>query len=241
MTVTCHICKKDTQPHPMGDRDGYRFVACKACGSVFVETWMTEDVREKFFGEIQPQITHVPNPQGEINHIKKTLEKLTPAGQAGRRFLDVGCRNGYAVVAAKELGFDARGIDTHEFFIDFARKNYDPALFEHTSAAAFAEAGNQAEVIFVRECFLEQIDPDAFVAALSQLLAPGGEIYIEEPDGNSFNVPTYFPSWEIVFPPMNFAYYSKKGMTALLKRHGLKVKKTLFNWRPVMRMLVTKA
>lgn len=241
MSTVCRICRKENNPVAMGDKDGYRFIACAACGSVYVDTWMTHEIRDTFFGDIQPQITHVPNPNGEIADTARTIKKIANTTTKGRRFLDVNARNGYAVMAAKGLGFDAHGIDSHEFFIEFAQKTYPPELFTQTSAIDYAAQGKQADVIFTRETFCEQIDPDAFAAALAKILAPGGVIYLEEPDGNSFNVPKYFPSWQMVFPPLNFAYYSKVGMKALLKRHGLKVQKTFFNWRPVMRMLIVKA
>lgn len=230
------------QPMPMGDRDGYAFFGCPACGSVYIDPWIEKDEQEKFYGEIQPQITHVPNPTGEIKDLGKKFKKMLPAGATGKRFLDVSCRNGYAVMAAKELGFEQpRGIDAHEFFIEFAQKTYGSDPFTQVSAPEYAAQGHQAEFIFARECICEQTEPDAFVAALSKMLTPGGMLYIEEPDGNHFNTPRQFGNWETVFPPMNLAYYSKKGMTVLLKRHGLKVKKTFFSWRPLMKLVVVKA
>lgn len=241
MSKTCNICRKEMQPAPMGDRDGYTFIACNVCGSVYVDPWIEKEEQEKFYGEIQPQITHVPKPFAEIAALTKKFKSMIPAGATGRRFLDVSCRNGYAVAAAKELGFDAKGIDAHEFFVEFAQKTYGANLFAQSTAMDYAAAGHQAEFIFARECICEQTDPDAFIAALAKMLTPGGTLYIEEPDGNHFNTPNHFPNWEIVFPPMNLAYYSKKSLGALLKRHGLKVKKTAFSWRPLMRLTVTKS
>lgn len=238
-TGQCPICHAEFKPYPMGDKNGYVLVACSACGSVMTENRVTEEEREKFLADIEPQITHVPKPQNEIDELKKTIAKIMPNG-SGKRFLDINCRNGYAVMAAKELGFIARGIDAHDFFINFAQSKYDAARFEQKTVFQAVEEGEQADFIFIREAFTEQTNPDAYAGAIAQLLAPKGVVYIEEPDGNNFNTPRYFAGWPVVYPPLNFFYFSKQGMKALLKRHGLTVKKTIFSWRPVMRLIAGK-
>lgn len=238
----CHICKKSMKAFPMGEKNGFSFSACQACGSVMVMPWITQQQREQVLGEIQPEATHVPNPEAEIAFYKKRLQKATGSiSGTGRRFLDVGCRQGYAVMAAKETGYQAKGLDQHDFFIRFAQDKYGNELFESATAQNYADSKQQAEVIFALECFSEQTDPDAFTAALAKILAPGGLLYIEEPDGNSFHLPRSFENWSFAEPPFNFVYPSKKGLTALLKRHGLKITRSFFSWSPMMKLIVTKA
>jgi len=77
------------------------------------EPWLTPADLDKFFGDVQPSIVHLPDPQAAIAGMKKLIRKIT-GDFAGRRFLDISCRQGYAVMAAKELGFQAKGIDPHD-------------------------------------------------------------------------------------------------------------------------------
>ena len=176
------------------------------------------------------------NPQAEISQIRKRLEKIT-RDHAGRRFLDASCRQGYGVLAAKELGFQAHGIDPHDFFIAFAKDKYDPHLFEQATVQDYAAKGGQADIIYVVEGFCEQPDPDGYMTALSKILAPGGKLYLQEPDGNHLRLPMNFANWSFADPPLNFSYISKKGMEILLHRHGLKVEKSFFTWAPFMRLI----
>jgi SAM-dependent methyltransferase len=236
---TCKICRQPFLGYPMGEKNGYNLVTCRDCGSVFTDPFLTQADLNNFFGDIQPEIVHTPDPAAEIVDIKKMLGKIT-TNFSGRRFLDISCRQGYAVMAAKELGFQAHGIDPHDFFIAFAKDKYDPALFDHISVPDYAAKGGQAEVIYANECFCEQPDPEAYMAALAKILAPGGKLYLREPDGNNFNLPKNFSNWSFVDPPLNFSYLSEKGMRALLARHGLKVEKKFFTWAPFMRLIVTR-
>jgi len=240
MTVKdCRICRLPFHGYPMGEKNGYQLTACKSCGSVMADPWLTPEELDKFFGDIQPEIVHLANPEARIAELKKLLRK-SAGDAAGRRFLDISCRQGYAVIAARELGFQARGIDPHAFFIDFAKDKYDARLFEHVSVPDYAARNEQADVIFSIESFCEQVDPEGYMAALSKIIAPGGVLYLQEPDGNSIHLPKNFSGWAFVDPPLNFSYFSEKGMTALLTRHGFKIRKKFFTWGPFMRLLAVK-
>jgi len=221
----------------MGEKDGFKFFACKSCGSIEMQPWPTKEMLDQYFADIQPEIVHFPNHQHEIIRIKKLLGTVTK-DFAGKRFLDVCCRQGYGVMAAKELGFQAHGIDAHDFFVAFAKDKYDPHLFEHIAVQDYAAKGEQADLIYIPEGFCEQTDPESYAAALAKILAPKGKIYLQEPDGNHPRLPTNFSGWAFVDPPMNFSYISKRGMGVLLGRHGLKIEKSFFTWSPFMRLVV---
>lgn len=234
----CPICLKPFVPFPMGDKNDFVLEACGTCGSVMVRPWMTDEVREKYFGEIEPQITHVPNPDAEIAARKKIIERIMP-NPAGKKFLDGFSQQGYGVMAAKSLGMQARGIDPHEFFTEFSRSKFGEELFENASAMEHAEThAGQYDFIYLQEAFSVQTHPDDFAAALKKLLAPGGVIYIEEPDGNHWNLPGRFSIWPVVFPPINFCFASRKALIALLKRNGLATTKVIWSWRPLSKLIV---
>ncbi|MBU6474832.1 MAG: class I SAM-dependent methyltransferase [Alphaproteobacteria bacterium] len=236
---TCRICHAPFDGMPMGSKNDFTFSACKACGSILASPWPTQEELDAFFGEIQPEIVHVPNPEGRIWRHQKHIKRICADG-TGKRFLDVAARQGYAVLAARKLGFQAKGIDSHAFFAAFARDKYEPHLVEHETAQAAAARGEQADLIYVTEGFCEQPDPEGTMAALAKMLAPKGKIYIQEPDGNHLRLPANFPRWDFVEPPLNFCYPSKKGMAALLDRHGLKVEKRFLSWTPFLRLVAVR-
>lgn len=240
---TCRICRKPLYEHAMGEKNDYTFIACKTCGSITVEPWPTAPELEQLYADIQPEAVHARNHLREINDLRKTFTKLAQeflgGSSAGKRFLDVCCRQGYGVVAAKEAGFQAHGIDAHGFFIAFAKDKYESSLFEQATAEQYAARGGlQADLIYVAEGFCEQPDPDAFAAALAKMLSPRGKIYLHEPHGNHWRLPVIFSNWSFVEPPLNFSYLSLKGMEILLGRHGLKIEKSYFTWSPFMRLVV---
>lgn len=237
----CRICLKPFYSFPMGEKNGYLLESCRACGSVMTKPWVTQENLDKFFGDVQPITNHLSEPDMEIGFIESLISRAYPGDVAGKRFLDISSRQGYAVMAAKNLNMVPFGISPHEFFSKFAQEVYAPELFKHISLQDYAASDPpKADFILSQESFTEQPEIESYAAALSRVLAPNGVIYIEEADGNSFNLPKRFYEWAYVEPPLNFAWYSKKGLTAVLNRHGLAVQKMFFTWKPMMRMVVVK-
>jgi SAM-dependent methyltransferase len=239
MTETCPICRAVLHRHYMGEKGGYELTGCTACGSVFTEPGVTQEEIDALLEAAGAKAVHLRAHDIEIGVIKKQIRKVLPLAR-GKRFLDACCRHGYGVVAARELELEAEGIDARGFFVDFARLHYGPEAFHHTTAAAHAAAGKQADIILAREAFCSEPDLDGFTAALSAMLAPGGRIFIEEPDGNSFWLPRHFPNWSVVDPPLSFHFLSAKGLGALLARHGLRIEKKFFAFGPVMWLSVCR-
>jgi SAM-dependent methyltransferase len=237
----CRACHKALHTYPMGEKNGYSLAACRSCGTVTVTPWVTDKDREEYFGEVEPQVTHIQAHEKEIIRLQKLIQQRIPDPK-GKRFLDIGAQYGYAAIAARNLGMSVTAIEPHEFFIQFLQEKYEnPEIFLHTTLQEYAATKPEAaDFIYSSENFCMQTDPESFTAALASLLTPGGKLYIDEPDGNSFNLPRKFTSWEMAFPPINFIYFSKRGMAALLARHGLKIKRKFFTWRPFMRLVVIK-
>ena len=237
-TTSCIVCQGNFTPYALGDKDGYRFISCRACGSVLTDPWPTQETLDKYYGDIQPEAVHAANPEALITNATKILGKSLPEPVAGKdMLLDINAQRGYNTAAARKLGWKAVGLNAQEFLHRFASENYGGNNFVHSDLIAFAaQTTDKFNVIIAINAFSETRQLDAFTAALASLLAPGGMIYLEEPDGNHFNTPRDFAGWAMVEPPITSVILSKKGLSKLLARHGLVIKHAFFTWlRPFVR------
>lgn len=101
----------------------------------------------------------------------------------GKRVLDVGCGAGLLTEAMALRGAQVTGIDAGEEQIEIARTHAGETgvnVDYHTSTAeAFAEQHAGAFDVVVCMEMLEHVpDPDAVVAALTRLTAPGGQLFL---------------------------------------------------------------
>jgi len=175
----------------------------------------------------------------KIRRARRRIEKFL-AQNDRRRFLDVGCNNGYAVKAALDLGWDAHGIDVDADTVAAAAARFGAGHFTACTVEDYAERGHQTDAVYTSEVIEHVPDPDAFVDALRRLLSLQGILFLTTPDAGHFRVPRRFVTWNAVKPPLHIHYFTREGMWELLRRHGFTVERFLFSLKPQMKLVARK-
>ncbi len=233
----CTACLSELEEfYYFGEKHGFSLIGCIQCGTVVIAPMLTTELLKKYHDEYKEPIKYGAKRLKKIADAKKAIEKIVPLVK-GKRFLDIGCSSGFAVSAAQELGLDAKGIDIDPLAIEYAKNNFGEVHFETIDIDKYAEEDNQADIIYCSGVIDRMIDPEAFVASLKKILAPNGVIYLTALDGNHFMIPANFPKWKAVAPLEHMFYFSKKGLETMFERNGLAVKKSFFNFRPIVRMV----
>jgi SAM-dependent methyltransferase len=159
------------------------------------------------------------------------LHALAQAGAGGGRLLEIGCGEGWFLKAALAAGYEAYGLE----FSDYGLMRFNPALADRVQFGDAFEAldrriGEGAAVdVCVMEHVLEHVlDPEALLARLPAILAPGGVVAI--------TVPNDFSAVQIeaqalghierdfwVQPPQHLNYFNAENLPRLLARMGFEV------------------
>ena len=109
----------------------------------------------------------------------KYADTLRPA-TAGARVLDVGCGVGQVVARLNEAGFEAHGVDVSQPNIERAQKVCPRCQLYDGKKLPFPD-GHFASAGALN--VLEHVDePEAFVADLVRVVAPGGRIVLSSPN-----------------------------------------------------------
>jgi len=128
------------------------------------------------------------DPQGEMRPLHDLnpvrLQYVERAGPlAGRRILDVGCGGGLLAEAMARNGAQVTGIDLAEELLQVARLHaLDTGVeVDYRLEAAETHAADHAGAYEIVTCMemLEHVpDPAGVVAALGQLVRPGGHVFV---------------------------------------------------------------
>ena len=159
------------------------------------------------------------------------LHALAEARGIGGRLLEIGCGEGWFLKAALAAGYEARGLE----FSDYGLKRFNPGLAERVEFGDAFEAldrliDSHAQVdVCVMEHVLEHVlDPQALLARLPAILAPGGVVAITVPNDFSAvqlraralgHIDRAF--W--VAPPQHLNYFNAENLPRLLGRMGFDV------------------
>jgi SAM-dependent methyltransferase len=171
-----------------------------------------------------------------------------------RTLLDVGCGYGSFVLAARQRGIDAVGIELAPFEIDFARTRIARERPEDDAAAVYREgsaldlpfAGGAFDVVTLWNVLEHVPDGDRTLSEAIRVLRPGGLLYVVCPNYAAFRTEAhYHVFWPSLLPrrlassylrwrgrnpaffEQHIYYRTNTGITRFLRRRGM----TLYDLR----------
>jgi 2-polyprenyl-3-methyl-5-hydroxy-6-metoxy-1,4-benzoquinol methylase len=152
---------------------------------------------------------------------------------AGQRMLDIGCDTGaFLIVAKEELGIIPVGIDVAGRAAAVARSNGIEAYQTDLEDAPETLTGFCA--ITAIDLIEHVANPAGFLREVGRRLQPGGPVYLETPNIQSFvykfgnllaTITRGRPAalFERLFPPEHIQYFTRSSLTALARGAGLEV------------------
>jgi SAM-dependent methyltransferase len=153
-------------------------------------------------------------------------------GADGGRLLDVGCGEGWLLAAAKRAGYALLGLD----FSDDGLRRFHPELLAAAEFGdafealdALSEAGAGFDVVALEHVLEHVRDPEALLARLPRVLAPGGVVAITVPNDYSPIQCAARAAGDVdrdfwLAPPQHLNYFDAPSLTALLTRLGFEIR-----------------
>ena len=156
----------------------------------------------------------MPNRRASLDAGMRHLAKA----EAGQRLLDLGCGNGEFLLRARSAGWDVVGVDFDSKAVEAARgqglnvllggvESLDPSVekFDVITLANVIEHVHQAGDV-LRAC--------------CKLLKPGGRLWIETPNIDSFGHRRFARHWRGLEPPRHLVIFNWSSLEALLLEAG---------------------
>ncbi|MBU0486135.1 MAG: class I SAM-dependent methyltransferase [Proteobacteria bacterium] len=114
------------------------------------------------------------------------LKKVGLKNDSQPSFLEIGCGEGFLLKAAKEYGYEVRGVD----FSDYGIQNYHPELIDHIEVGdayqilqqIFVDQHHRFDVCVMQNVLEHVIDPEDLLHKVKQIMSPGGVVVITVPN-----------------------------------------------------------
>lgn len=190
-------------------------IRCRDCGLVtlplaYAPTVSYEDAADPYYVEQAPQ--RIAN-----------AHRLLAMVPGGGRLLEIGCACGFLLEAARQRGFEVRGVEMSAWAAQYARQTYGVDVHTGTLESAAVPAESVA-VVVMADVIEHLFDPPATLREIRRILAPGGRLLLLTPDVGSPVARLAGPRWWGLLDDHYF-YFSRRTLRRLLAQEGFAVER----------------
>ncbi len=238
----CPVCGSSCPEVPVDRYRSYLLFKCSECEAEFAHPRKGYDYEKayeagktdvsdygRFLEKGTPEELYqslIANPRFE--KVKEFLQNLPKK----ETLLDVGCANGFFVLFAQRVGFDAYGIDASESAISWGTSNFGlKTLYRCERLSELPDHfPERFQVITAFELVEHLEDPLDFLREVKERLLPGGLFVFSTPNLRNFgralgikDERAYFVTGKRDLPPDHLTRFSAKTHRILLERSGLEL------------------
>lgn len=200
----------------------FAFRRCAACGAVHIDPLPAAAVLGGFYARYHASSAYAAKGPKKIRRTRRRIEGLRRA-VSGQSFLDIGCNLGFAVEAARQVGFTAFGIDIDTDAVAQARDRFPLCDFGATDIVGYAAQGRRFDLVHCAEVLEHVTELQPFVAALAALTREGGLLFLTTPDAGHMHVRNRFLRWPEVKPPEHIRWFTKTALRHVFEAAGFRV------------------
>jgi SAM-dependent methyltransferase len=196
-------------------------VQCRSCSLVYVNPRPDPELIISSYSEAEDP-TFVGQNGDRIKTFRRTIRSvLKGIGKTSgneMRLLDVGCAGGAFLVAARDAGFQATGVEPSRWMAEFGRNSYGLDIIDGILRPD-TFAGGTFDVVTLWDVIEHVPDPEELLTLIHRLLKPEGWLVINYPDIGTVAAKmlgTRWPFWLSV----HLLYYTRRTMREQLTRAG---------------------
>ena len=201
--------------YKLGEKSGFLVFRCSACRTLYTDhvpkAEQTQDYDE-YYGE--SNLTVPDFIRQRALEIISGFDKYRTTG----RLLDIGFGAGTLLNAARQLGWDAHGLEVSKPAIEHARKQGYEVFHGDLVAAKFPTG--HFDVVTASEIIEHLNDPATELKEIVRILRPGGLFWGTTPSARSASFRILGLDWSVLSPPEHLQIYSKAGASLILKEAG---------------------
>jgi SAM-dependent methyltransferase len=195
-------------------------VRCGRCGHMQLQPMPDEAMLASAYADAESG-DYVEEEAGQRETARRALERIEAHAALRGSLLDLGCWVGFLLAEARDRGWRPLGIEPSQFASEFARERLGlEVLTADLFSAPLPEASFDA--ITMGDVIEHLPEPEAALARIRELLAPGGVVWLALPDAGSRLARAMGRRWWSVLPT-HVQYFTRESITTLLRRAGFEL------------------
>ncbi len=224
----CRLCGA-APARPLFERDGIPYFECVACDFLFDEPGggELEDRNARRWGHPDERYTDPARAAQRDRRGRRyaaRVEKMFGPWRRLNRLLEVGCREGHFVAAARDGGWEATGVEVEVEPARFGRERFGIDIRVGTLEEARLPDAH-FDAVYANEVWEHLRDPVTVTREVARVLRPGGVAVIKTGNRRSWTARAIGPAWQYYrFREWgHVSFFSPRSFRALAERAGLEV------------------
>ena len=209
-------------------------VRCRRCRLLFANPQATPESLGRYYTEdYEPQTSHVRKKlEAGLEKNRREIRALHPSPGT---MLDVGMGWGYALYAARTLGWEVYGTEVSETMVETARQELGIENAHLGSLMDAAYPANRFDLVFMWHT-LEHVDsPGAYMREIQRVLKPGGIALFGVPHADNWvtDVLRALPSAKyrgVADHSAHTFHFSPRTLSACARQAGLRIDRCWTYW-----------
>jgi SAM-dependent methyltransferase len=203
---------------------GSAYHECISCGMIFAKPMPENffEINEKQF--LKRLDLYAKKIESKRERNRKKLAKFESFRQTGN-FLEIGCNAGAVLVAARDIGWQVKGVDISTAATAFAREKMNLDVF----TGNVEEAGypnDFFDVVFTNATLEHLRHPLSTMKECLRILRPGGIFYADTVNGDSYTRHLLGADWKLINPYSHLHLYTPANILSLCRFAGFDHYKT---------------
>jgi 2-polyprenyl-3-methyl-5-hydroxy-6-metoxy-1,4-benzoquinol methylase len=213
------------------DSKVYKLVLCENCGLITVFPTPSPDFLHAYYsknyeGKVKKGIVN----KGDILFANRSaiedgytkikyIEKY--AGYSDKKvLLDIGSGHGFFLYAAKQMGYEAFGLDIDQEAVDFCKNNFNISVYE-TPIDSIDSVSKKIEIVTAWQVLEHLSHPGEITRKVSSKLEPGGIFSGSVPNIGGIYAKIRGRKWYMIIPPEHLNYFTQASLSNMLQNAGL--------------------
>ena len=206
---------------PSSERFGHApgtVVRCRSCGHGSLLHELSDTAISAAYANASDPVSVREEP-GQVETARRALRRIERHLEPGS-LCDIGCWTGSFLVAARERGWHAVGVEPSVWA---SARGRERGVDIRTGELSDAHLASHSYRLVVVADVLEHLhDPGVLLAAIRDLLERGGAVYVTVPDAGSLLARLLGRRWWSVLP-MHLQYFTRESLSRLVRQAGFDV------------------
>lgn len=197
----------------------WTFFACRDCGLVFANPAPDPEAIAGFYAALEDE-EYSQEGEGRGRNFAVILKRLGRFAPAGSSLLDVGAASGIFLDLARAAGYRVQGVEPSSALADDARRLFGLNLFR--GGIEQFPGKEEFQAITLLDVLEHVTDPNALLATLARLSAPGGVLVVTTPDIGSLAARLMGGRWWH-YRVAHVNFFDRRALERLLGAHGFDI------------------